>query len=152
MCGCQSCLQGNCGYSSEELSRRSLWDIIPENETQNEKQEVAALSERETSSFFEREIINSDKKAIPVQFAYHTLERAGQRFIGISMQDISDRRASELALAKSEEQLRQSEKMRAVGELTGGVAHDFNNLLAIVLGNAELIEEKLPPDSLIYHI
>lgn len=135
------------GYSSEELSRRSLWDIIPENETQNEKQEVAALSERETSSFFEREIINSDKKAIPVQFAYHTLERAGQRFIGISMQDISDRRASELALAKSEEQLRQSEKMRAVGELTGGVAHDFNNLLAIVLGNAELIEEKLPPDS-----
>lgn len=135
------------GYSRDDLSKLTVWQITPQNKINDEKRQLSELSQKETSTLYEREIINKDGQTVPVQFAYHTLERAGQSFTGISMEDISDRRASEIALAKSEEQLRQSEKMRAVGELTGGVAHDFNNLLAIVLGNAELLEEKLPPDS-----
>jgi len=62
------------------------------------------------------------------------------------VRDVTERKEAERRIESAREALLQSQKLEALGRLTGGVAHDFNNLLTVVLGSLEMLERKLPDD------
>ncbi|MEH6405615.1 MAG: response regulator [Sneathiella sp.] len=64
----------------------------------------------------------------------------GKKLMFLSGSDVTERN-------RLEKQLRRSQKLEAVGQLTGGIAHDFNNLMGIMMGNLELAMEQLEPDA-----
>jgi PAS domain S-box-containing protein len=57
--------------------------------------------------------------------------------------DITERREAEEKLRRAQEQLAESQKMEALGQLTGGIAHDFNNMIMVVSGNAQVLKQRL---------
>ena len=61
------------------------------------------------------------------------------------LEDAAQRRRAEAALRRSEEMLRQSQKLDAIGGLAAGVAHDFNNVLSVIIGHADLLLADLAP-------
>ena len=71
-------------------------------------------------------------------------EPAGILLIG---RDVTERQRAEAERTRLENEIAQSRKLEAVGQLAGGIAHDFNNLLQAILGFADLTREHLPPDS-----
>jgi len=81
--------------------------------------------------------LRRDGREIPVELTITPVRLEGAWLFSAFVRDISERHLLE-------SQLRQAQKMEAVGRLAGGIAHDFNNLLTAVLGSAELVLETLP--------
>jgi PAS domain S-box-containing protein len=88
--------------------------------------------------------LRKDGSEFPVEIGLTPVATEEGLFVISSIVDISARKAAEQEHQRLEEQLRQSQKLEAVGRLAGGIAHDFNNILAVIIGYAELARDSMP--------
>jgi PAS domain S-box-containing protein len=91
--------------------------------------------------------IRSNGEEFPVEASVSQTVVGGERLLTVILRDVTERRQADSARTKLEAQLRQSQKLEAIGALAGGIAHDFNNVLGAILGHAELLQLDLPPGS-----
>jgi len=127
------------GFTRKEfLSGQMRWDTLtPPEYHQSDHLAVEKLTSTGMAPPWEKEFLRKDGTRVSVLIGVATLESESGEIEAISfVLDISDRK-------RLEQQLRQAQKMEAVGQLAGGIAHDFNNLLAVIIGYGEIIEERL---------
>jgi two-component system, cell cycle sensor histidine kinase and response regulator CckA len=129
------------GYDADELAGRPLASIV--HGGWDDEPDVGGEPHAHLSV---RELIAKDGRSVPVEVASRVVYEDG-RATGIEAicRDVTERQ-------QLEEQLRQAQRLEAVGRLAGGIAHDFNNLLTVIGGYAELLirrSDESPPPPLV---
>jgi len=131
-------LQRMLDYTAEELSIRTFYDIGPESRASVDEN-IHRLAEKGMLSLSERKYRAKGGREIVVAVDLVLIEESQRQIVFSIIHNLSE-------TLHLEAQLRQAQKMEAIGRLAGGVAHDFNNLLTAILGYADLLLDSDPTD------
>lgn len=136
------------GYTRGELLATSFQSITHADDSESGQVSLRQMLERRIESYqIEKRYLHKDGQVIWVQLNVSLAwnpDGTPRHFV-TQIQDITGRKRAEEQRKKLEEQLRQAQKMEALGTLAGGTAHEFNNILGIIIGYSDLAKLELPP-------
>jgi PAS domain S-box-containing protein len=137
------------GYGPDEIVGQHFSIFYTdEDRSRGEPANSLAIAEREGRFEAEAWRQRKDGSRFWANVVIDAIREPSGRLLGFAKitRDISERREAQLALDRTREALLHSQKIEAIGKLTGGVAHDFNNLLTVVLGSLDLLRRYMPDD------
>ncbi len=126
------------GYTEAELLARPFWELIDPDLLHLSAEAVATMQRGETARHTNR----VRTAAGDYRWFDWVSAPSGNIFYAVA-RDVTADKLRQAELAAAQEALRQSQKMEAVGQLTGGLAHDFNNLLTGIAGSLELLQTRV---------
>ncbi|UWM85440.1 hybrid sensor histidine kinase/response regulator [Rhizobium sp. SRDI969] len=137
------------GYRPQEIIGRHFSTFYTPEDRESGLPEIA-LGLARTEGRFEREgwRVRKDGTRFWASVVIDAIRDDEGDVIGFAKitRDITEKMETQRALEQAREELFQSQKMEAIGQLTGGIAHDFNNLLMAVLGSLEILKKRMPQD------
>jgi PAS domain S-box-containing protein len=139
------------GYKHSEAIGKSLHALIVSEEAR-EKYSQTLPNFQSTGQCkivgkpIEVNAIRKDGARFPVEISIVSMQIKGKWHAAGTIRDITGRRRAEEERKRLEQQLLQSQKMEAIGQLAGGIAHDFNNILTAIISYANLVQMTVPAD------